>query len=289
MSRGLDHLVIAVRDLDAAGRFYERLGFQVGSRNRHPWGTENRIVQFPGVFLELVAVGRADNIPAHGNRRFSFGAFVRDYLARREGLAMLALGSEDAGSDATRFAASRIGVFEPFFFERQGRNPDGTETQVAFTLAFARDPNADGIGFFVCQHHFPENFWNAAFQRHPNGATAVSAVVLAAPEPERHAAFLEAFTGAKPSEPASHDLSFALANGHLDVMTPDDAAEVYASVEADPGQASLVALSLRVENVDRQGASLAALGIPYLRVGSRLIVPSSAAFGVAIAFEPETD
>ncbi len=44
--RRIDHLVLAVRDLDAAGLFYERLGFQVGARNRHPWGTENRIVQF---------------------------------------------------------------------------------------------------------------------------------------------------------------------------------------------------------------------------------------------------
>ena len=47
MTRRIDHLVVAVRDLDGAGRFYERLGFQVGARNRHPWGTENRLVQFP--------------------------------------------------------------------------------------------------------------------------------------------------------------------------------------------------------------------------------------------------
>ena len=43
MARSIDHLVVAVRDLDGAARFYERLGFQVGSRNRHPWGTENRL------------------------------------------------------------------------------------------------------------------------------------------------------------------------------------------------------------------------------------------------------
>ena len=38
--RPLDHLVLAVRDLDAAAAFYRALGFQVGARNRHPWGTE---------------------------------------------------------------------------------------------------------------------------------------------------------------------------------------------------------------------------------------------------------
>src|SRR3712207_7666441 len=91
MPRAIDHLVLAVRDLDAAGRFYGRLGFQVGARNRHPWGTENRIVQFPGSFLELITVGEGAEIEPHAPGRFGFGAFVRDYLTRREGLATLVL------------------------------------------------------------------------------------------------------------------------------------------------------------------------------------------------------
>ena len=116
MSRGLDHLVLAVRDLDAAGRFYERLGFQVGSRNRHPWGTENRLVQFPGSFLELVTAGQGAEIAPHRPGFFSFGAFVSEYLSRREGLAMLVLDSENARADAALFAETGIGAFEPFSF-----------------------------------------------------------------------------------------------------------------------------------------------------------------------------
>jgi catechol 2,3-dioxygenase-like lactoylglutathione lyase family enzyme len=56
MARGLDHIAHAVRDLDAAATLYGRLGFNVGARNRHPWGTHNRIVQLPGFFIELVTV-----------------------------------------------------------------------------------------------------------------------------------------------------------------------------------------------------------------------------------------
>jgi catechol 2,3-dioxygenase-like lactoylglutathione lyase family enzyme len=48
--RRIDHIVAAVRDLDEAGDFYCRLGFQVGTRNEHPWGTENRLIQ-SGVLL----------------------------------------------------------------------------------------------------------------------------------------------------------------------------------------------------------------------------------------------
>jgi catechol 2,3-dioxygenase-like lactoylglutathione lyase family enzyme len=281
--RSLDHLVLAVRDLDAAGRLYERLGFQVGTRNRHPWGTENRIIQFPGAFLELIAVADAGAVPPHGDGTYSFGAFVRDYLARREGFAMLVLDSTDAVADAARFAASGIGAFEPFFFERRGRRPDGSETSVAFTLAFAHDPGA-AAGFFVCQQHHPENFWNEAFQRHPNGAAALSSVAIAAADPDRHRAFLQAFTGAIATSDG-HDLRFPLARGRLDLLTPDGAAREYGPVDIEPHGAALVGFSVRVGDLARPSAAAESAGIPARPIGDRIVVPPAAAFGVAIAFE----
>jgi len=76
--RRIDHAVVAVQDLDAARDLYRRLGFQVGARNRHPWGTENRLIQFHNSFIELIAVGpNGDAIPDHEPGRFGFGAFVR--------------------------------------------------------------------------------------------------------------------------------------------------------------------------------------------------------------------
>ncbi len=286
MTRRIDHLVLAVRDLDGAVRLYERLGFQVGAKNRHPWGTENRLIQFATSFIELIAVGEGPDIPPHGPRVFSFGAFVRDYLARREGLAMLVLGTEDATADATSFAKAGIGHFEPFSFRRRGRRADGADVEVAFTLAFAVNPAAPDAGFFVCQHHHPENLWNAALQVHANGAGAVSAVVLAAAEPGRHRTFLEGFAGTPAASPAGHDLSIALEGGRVDAVTPDDAAELYGSVDVDPHRAEFAAFALRVADIHAMAAHLDAGGVPYQHIGSRLVVPASVARGVAIAFEP---
>jgi catechol 2,3-dioxygenase-like lactoylglutathione lyase family enzyme len=286
MTRGIDHLVVAVRDLDAAGRLYEQLGFQVGSRNRHPWGTENRLIQLPQCFIELIAIGEGAATPEREGHRFSFGAFVRDYLARREGLAMLVLDSTDATGDAAAFASAGIGGFEPFHFERRGRRPDGSETQVAFTLAFAEDPQAPHAAFFVCQQHYPENFWNERFQQHLNKARTLAAVTLASPNPAAHADFLASFTGVAPTRPDGDDLSFTLARGRIDVVTPDDAAELYGSVEADLDTAVFVAFAVRVDDMRSQTALLDAAGIPYQTIGSRAVVPASAAFGVTIAFEP---
>ena len=174
MPRRIDHLVIAVRDLDAAGRFYERLGFQVGARNRHPWGTENRLVQFRASFLELIAVGedaamstpwRAPSASALSCAIISTGAKVWPCWC-----------STARMRRPTRrcFAREGIGDFEPFFFERQ-RPQAGRQRNRRSRLRWLSPvhPNAPRAGFFVCQQHFPENFWNAAFQRHPNGATRI--------------------------------------------------------------------------------------------------------------------
>ena len=191
-ARRIDHLVLAVHDLEAAADFYRRVGFQVGSRNVHPWGTENHIVQFGTSFLELITVGNAAAIPEHHPDHFSFGAFVSDYLKQREGLAMLVLDSLDAKADAAAFRHAGIGPFEPFFFERKGRRPDGSETQVAFTLAFASEPQLPDAAFFRCQQHFPENFWNPKFQVHPNGAAGINRVTLQASGD--HSQFLSTFS-----------------------------------------------------------------------------------------------
>lgn len=194
--RRIDHIVVAVRELDQAADVYRRLGFQVGPRNQHPWGTENRLMQFGSSFGELITVGsNADLIAPHQYRRFSFGAFVRDYLEQREGIARLVLNSADAESDAAQFAELEIGDFLPFSFERKARRPDASEARVAFTWAFAKDPAAPGVRFFVCQQLFPENFWNRSFQQHANSAAEIAAVTLSAPDPNRHAKFLTRFSG----------------------------------------------------------------------------------------------
>lgn len=269
--RRIDHLVHAVDDLEAAGAFYRRLGFQVGERNRHPWGTENRVVQFGSSFIELITVGtRPDGIAPHAPGRFSFGAFVRDYLRGREGLAMLVLDSADARADAARFAAAGIGAFESFFFQRKGRGPDGGETEVAFTLAFAADPGIPTAGFFVCQQHLPESFWNPAFQQHPNGATDIRAVTLAAAAPGAHSAFLSAFTGSAADRTDGDRLVFGLRNGgRLEAERRADAA-------------GLVSFTVAVPDLAFQAAILTEAGVAHDAGGDRITVRRHGA-GIVLA------
>lgn len=284
-SRGLDHLVIGVADLDAAGDFYASLGFRVGARNRHPWGTENRIVQFPGAFLELITVGDGMAIPPHGQRLFSFGAFVRDALARGEGMSMLVLESTDSRADAEGFRRAGIGDFEPFFFERQAKRPDGSQVRVAFTLAFAENPAARECAFFLCQQHEPQNFWNPAFQQHDNGASALAATFMVAAEPLAQRDFLSTFSGAPAIETVDGGLRLDLSRGRIEVLTLAAGELAFGDVGPDVGTPLFAGFAVTVPELAAIDERLARQGIEYRRAERRIIVPASAARGCAIVFE----
>ena len=52
----IDHPVIAARDLDAARRTFERLGFTVPPRGSHiEWGTGNLCIMFPDDYIKFAA------------------------------------------------------------------------------------------------------------------------------------------------------------------------------------------------------------------------------------------
>ena len=282
-ARPIDHLVLATHDLDGAGRFYENLGFKVGVRNRHPWGTENRIVQFPGAFLELITVGEGADIPEHAEGRFSFGAFVRDYLKAREGFAMLVLESKDAKSDKAAFDNAGIGGYEPLFFGRKGVRLDGSPVEVSFTLAFARDELAKQCGFFVCQQHRPENFWNPLAQQHPNGAVALAGVCMLAEEPSDHAEFMRAFTGIDEFSATSAGLRFETPRGEIDVLSDTAFAFEY-GLRLEVNQPRLAAFSIQVTDLNALVSRLSSQNIPHNVYKGCVLVAPSDAFGVAVRF-----
>jgi hypothetical protein len=288
MSRGLDHIVHAVHDLDAAAMLYGRLGFQVGARNRHPpaWGTQNQIVQLPGTFIELLAVVDSAHIAPHASRSFSFGAFNRDFLARGQGLSMLVLEGHGA-PDADAFRAARIGDFELYEFERTGQRPDGAPVKVAFVLAFAADSKSPDIGFFTCQHRHPENFWNTTFQVHANTATAVAGVVLVAENPSDHHIFLSAFAGERELLATSAGVSVRTTRGDIQVMDPVAFRDHHGEEPPDCSHgARLAALRFAVRDLRTAAAAMRVAGIAVAERMGRAIVGPQVGMGATLVFEP---
>jgi len=184
-ARGIDHAVHCVHDLDEAAALYERIGFTLTPRASHPWGTDNRLVQFRDTFIEILTVAAPERIVEPESGGFEFGAYNRDYLRAREGMSMLALKGTDGEGDARDFAGLGLSPRPAFRFERGARLPDGAEVTVAFTLAFAVDAGMPEAVFFTCQQSAPEHFWKPAYQAHENGATALAeAVMIGTPRPQ---------------------------------------------------------------------------------------------------------
>jgi catechol 2,3-dioxygenase-like lactoylglutathione lyase family enzyme len=274
MPRAIDHVVIPTLDLAAQATLYRRLGFQVGARNRHPWGTENHIVQFDGAFLELIGLGEGFEAPASDPRVFSFARFVAEFLARREGLAMLVLRSNDAEADRCAFAAKGLGNFQRFDFARRAQRPDGASVDVAFSLAFASCAALPQTGFFVCQQHFPENFWSRQAQVHPNGALGVASLTLNHPRPTESVDFLTKFFEA-PAHAEAQGYVFELLEG---------ARVELKRAGGDPG---IAAMTIRVADLAAAARVLDKKGVAFARRADRLEVAPEVALGAEIAFVAE--
>ena len=284
MTRAIDHVVIPSRDLAAQAALYRRLGFQVGARNRHPWGTENHIVQFDGCFLELIALGEGFEPPEPLPGVFSFADFVARYVARGEGLAMLVLRSDDAEADRRQFHADGIGDFARFDFARKARRSDGSEVDVAFSLAFAASAALPEAGFFVCQQRYPENFWSRAAQIHPNGAKGILGLAIAHEEPESVRDFLARFLGAEATVVAG-GFSFEAEGSSIECLTPAALATRWGVELSAFAPRGLAAMRVAVGDLGATQGLLDAAGLAYRRSGARLVVDASQTRGVLVAFE----
>lgn len=285
-ARAFDHLVLGTTDLDALANSFEALGFRVGARNFHPWGTENRIIQLGDQsFLELITVGEGAEIPPHQPGHFSFGAFVRDGIARAPGLSMLALRSTDAKADAEHFAREGIGCFAPFHFGRQGKRPDGSETEVAFTLAFAHERSMPDCGFFACQHHFPQNFWAQAMQQHRNGATALTRVTLVAENPSDHHVFLSSYAGSREMHANSTGIAMECGQGLLEIITEETFRFTYGVAPPPGDRPRFAGFSLAMPSAAATASDATKLGLAVAECPGGFTVLPRADFLTAIRFE----
>lgn len=286
MPRGLDHVVHVVRDLDAAGEVYDLLGFTVGPRNRHPWGTQNRIIQTDGFFMELLEISEPDKITEGDSGHFSFGAFNRDFLARNgHGLSMLVAEGKDPAAEKAAFDAAGVGGFDLFEFSRLARRPDGGEVEVGFSLAFARDEAAPNAGFFTCTQRKPENFWNPQLQRHTNGVTQVAGVVLVAERPIDHVSFIDTFCGVTPRRATDAWYVAQTPRGEIDIMTRATFGERFGTTAPDGDDLRLAAVRFKSTGAASMRRGLAARKMIEEAMEGMVVAPPRAVMGAAIVLE----
>jgi catechol 2,3-dioxygenase-like lactoylglutathione lyase family enzyme len=194
MPQAIDHIVIAVADLEAATAQAERaLGLAFTSGGEHPGaGTANRIAFLGEPYLELIAVTDAE-----AASRRPIGAAALNALANGGGLATYALREDHLDTTVGELQAngSHIGAVE----HGSRRRPDG-ETVEWWTASFeqlgpARPP-------FLIRHAYAGAEWGAAAleerraYRHPIGSpVSLVRLDIATPDPPALAAEYHAQLG----------------------------------------------------------------------------------------------
>ena len=273
MPRSIDHLVLAVPDLVAAAATYRALGFSVGTRNRHPWGTENHVVQLDGAFLELIGLADDYVAPAPYHPAARFAGEVEAAVKRGGGFGLLALRTEDAAAEAERLSAAGLGSGRMLHFGRTAETPDGMRRELSFTLAFVDEAALPEAGFFFCQHGRPEHFWSAAAQVHANGARSLNSVTLCHDTPSAYAAVIADICDAGPASATS----IPIGDGWIALASPG---------ELDGAVAGrFAAFCVGVASLQGLRRVLDEARVSYRTRTDSIVVPAAHAFGVAIAFE----
>lgn len=286
-SRGIDHLVLCVRNLDAARAAYARMGFTLTPPALHPFGTGNSLVQLQGNFIELLAVVDPAKIAPPRAGEFAFGPFNKAFLEKREGFSMLVFASDDARRDQAEFAQAGLETYAPFDFSRKAKLPGGEEVTVAFSLAFVTDRRLPEAGFFVCQQHAPEYFWKPEYQSHANGAIAVTEAIMVADDPASLGDLFAGLQGKDAVSPADGGISVQTARGRVVVLDRRRAADRFGdALPRGPATPHFVAYRVAVKDPAAARALLDAAGVHFRAIQDTLQIAAADAFGTVIEFAP---
>ena len=149
---GVDHVVITVRDLDAAATQWKNLGFTVSPRGTHSplLGTGNYTIMFQEDYLELLGVltETDQNAP------------TRDFLSRREGIERTAFTTDSAADGAALLKSRGLEPLGPVHFGRPVDLPNGGTGEAKFNVfRWPLSEKPGGMRIFACQHLTRETVW----------------------------------------------------------------------------------------------------------------------------------
>ena len=178
----LDHVVIDVRDrMDEAARAFAALGFQLTPRGYHTLGSMNHLAMFATDYLELLGFGEG-------------GAGRPELAPFPIGLNGLVFKTEDADVVHAHALAAGLPILPVQSFSRPVEL-DGAHADARFRTT-RLDPGRIAMGrVYFCEHRTPELVWRPEWQSHPNGARAISRVIVATGDPRRTASLFRALFG----------------------------------------------------------------------------------------------
>ena len=276
----LDHVGIAVADLDDGEAEFQRLGFQLTPRGYHTLpppspgaarprtGTGNHCAMLRRGYLELIGI----TDPAYQGR-------LRADLARYEGLHLVAFGTEDAAATASALLGAGFEAAQPRILERPIEERGKTQLARFELVDFPEKLLPEGH-FFAIHHGTPDLLWKPGLTTHPNSVTGLEMVTVAVVDPADFARRLGRCLGTEP-EPGD-GLLFRLAAGKVRVV---DGGWIARHLQGKtPALPYIAGIGLATADMGKAADLLKRNGIDHERKSDALIVPPAQACGAFIEF-----
>ncbi|MGE0257595.1 MAG: VOC family protein [Alphaproteobacteria bacterium] len=275
---GIDHVIVAVRDLEKARAGWTRLGFAPTPRGRHVGqGTANYCLMFGRDYLELLGFAEPD---AHSER-------LKGFLERREGPMRVALAPAGSVEEAAA-AMTALGLHpgEPRALGRQLELPGGAVVP-RFSLLGLPEHETPGLDCFVCGHLTPELVRRPEWLVHPNGARGIHSLYLIV---EDTAALLPAYDrlfGLHEVTTTDAVASVQVGAHRILFATPDDFETMHPGIDLalDFPAPGIAALELATADVTKTADYLKERRIDFTMLPDRRIaVPAREATGTILFF-----
>ena len=218
----LDHIGVAIKDLERGRVAYERLGFTLTPRSIHrgsptpgapvePFGSGNHCAMFHEGYLEIV--GLTD--PAIFSN-------VKALVARYEGAHIVAFGIDSAAATHRELAGRGIPIEAARQLERDAAyGPQGNEVRRAAFRNMYFDPAAyPEARLLYIEHLTRDVLWQPHLLDHPNGVVALRDIFLCVPDARAAADKYSALFGMAARAVAADEWRITLAHGHVWFATP---------------------------------------------------------------------
>jgi catechol 2,3-dioxygenase-like lactoylglutathione lyase family enzyme len=263
LATALDHVGVAVPDLDAAAAEWAALGFTVQPLLPHmhagaPTGTGNRNIMLGAGYIELLAT--IDPAKPSGT--------IACFLASHTGIHVLTLATDD--EEAAQARLNRAGFAAAISRSSRPAPPADGEAGFARIPLAEADPRLQ-----LLRHLTPALVWQPPFLAHPNRAGALEDVIVVADPPAGFAARLSRAAGRPVVPDPEGGLALRLPQGTVRVLAPDAALRLLPGATL-PALPAILGIAIRTQ--DGNAAVAALLGE---RPGGLLLARAS---GVIVRF-----
>ena len=274
---GIDHVLLAVRNLEAARMGWTRLGFTLSPRGKHLGrGSGNYCIMFPQDYVELFGIVGSERVSPE------YTAF----LAAGEGPMKLAWATDDSHAAVAALTALGLHPDAPRDLGRQLELPEGTVVP-RFSIVALKPEETPALSSFLCAQLTPELMRRPEWLEHANGATGLLGITVVVADTAPLVEPYERLFGPTAIHTTDEILTLRVGRHRILFATPEDFAAMHPEIDIEERVAVpfIALLTLSVSDPDRTIDHLTNWQIPHeIAADRRVLVAPEEANGAALEF-----